>query len=193
MRRFGFLRQRIEKNVEDKGQIVLLAGLFFSVFLAVLLMAQLQLEEIRASNTYMEDALAASGLACALVDIREYGRSHRLVIPDPIAAYGRYCVALQANLGLDETWECGNRHLIRGKVTVVDYCVFNVRGDLVTTHRLQNGIWTTQEGRLGTVSAPNGQVIERTGVYGEISYPYQGVFGNIIQARHGKLVDIVGE
>ena len=61
--------QRKIDGREDAGQTGLCVGLFFLVFLAVLLISQLQLEQIRASDDYLQDALAASGLAalCARI------------------------------------------------------------------------------------------------------------------------------
>lgn len=177
----------------DEGQIGFCVSLFFLLFLSVLLTAQLQLEQVRASDAYLQDALAASGLACALIDIREYGSTHEVRIPDVQEAYRQYCRSLRANLGLDENWNCANRNMISGTVRLENYIVYNVRGDQVEIHRISQGREETARGRLGTVRAPNGQIIEHTGIYSEISYPLEGVLGLNVQARKGKLVDIVGE
>lgn len=177
----------------DAGQIGFCVSLFFLLFLAVLLAAQLQLEQVRASDAYLQDALAASGLACALIDIREYGSTHEVRILDVQGAYRQYCRSLRANLGLDENWQCANRHLISGTVRLENYTVYNVRGDEVEIHSINYGREETAKGRLGAVRAPNGQIIEHTGIYSEISYPLKGVLGLTVQARKGKLVDIVGE
>lgn len=183
-------RQKTEKS--DDGQITLVTGMFFTLFLAVLLVSQLQIEMFRASSAYLEDALAASGLASALIDAREYGYSHVVWIPDANAAYEKYLVALKGNLGLDENWEGHNKNLISGKVVVENYTVYNVRGETVEVCILKDGREERSSGRLGEVYAPSGQMISHTGVYGEISYPVQGLFGMVVQARKGKLVDIVG-
>lgn len=177
----------------DEGQIGFCVSLFFLLFLSVLLAAQLQLEQVRASDAYLQDALAASGLACALIDIREYGSTHEVRIPDVQEAYRQYCISLRANLGLDENWNCANRNMISGIVRLENYIVYNVQGDQVEIHRISQGREETARGRLGAVQAPNGQIIEHTGIYSEISYPLKGVLGLNVQARKGKLVDIVGE
>lgn len=184
--------QRKIDGREDAGQTGLCVGLFFLVFLAVLLISQLQLEQIRASDDYLQDALAASGLASALVDIREYGRTHMIRIGDNRASYEQYCDSLRANLGLDENWECGNRRLISGRVKVENYTIYNVKDGQVTLCRMDRGGEEISVGTLGVLRAPNGQLIERTSVYSEISYPLKGLFGWTVQARKGKLVDIVG-
>ena len=196
LKKNGCQRQSIEKDVREgmeDGQITIFAGLFYTLFFAVVLSGYLQMEMIRSSSGYLEDALAASGLAAALVDVREYGISHALRIRDAQESYEQYCVSLKANLGLDENWECNNKRLISGKVTLENYTIYNVTGDQVEYCRLDAGKQEWHTGRLGQVLAPNGQVVEKTGTYGEISYPYRGLWGLIVQARKGKLVDVVGE
>ena len=191
-RKKEFLLQRI-KTCVDPGQSTLCVGLFFILFLSVLLVSHLQMEMFRSSSDYMEDALAASGLASALIDIREYGKTHVVNIPDTNAAYERYCQCLKDNLGLADNWEAGNRKLITGKVKVENYSVFNVTGTNVEIWRMDRETVEHSTGRLGEVRAPNGQVIQYTSIYSEISYRVQGVFDIQIDARKGKLVDIVGK
>ena len=192
LRKRGFLLQSI-KEVKDEGQSTLCLGLFFVLFLSVLLMSYLQMEMIRSSSRYMEDALAASGLASALIDVREYGSTHVVRIPDGTEAYDQFCRSLRTNLGLDENWECHNRRLISGQVRIENYTIYNVSGERVEACRLDQGREEWSVGKMGEVRAPNGKLVERTGVYGEISYPVKGILGVLVMARKGKLVDIVGE
>ena len=192
LKRPEFPRQSIESNA-DPGQITLLTGLFLMTFFAVLLISYLQMEMIRSSSRYLEDALAASGLAAALIDLEEYGKSHELRIWDARLSREQYCSSLKANLALDENWECENKGLISGPVTLEEYVIYNISGETVEYCRLENGRQEWLSGGLGQVRAPNGQVVERTGVYGEISYHLRGIWGLEIPARKGKLVDVVGE
>ena len=191
MRKRGFLRQNT-KACRDEGQVTLVTGLFFILFFSVLSVSFFQMEMIRSSSRYMEDALAASGLACALIDVREYGSTHVLKIQNGRESYEIYCKALKANLGLDDAWESHNHKLISGVVQVEAFYVYNVLGESVDYCRLDDGREEWMHGSLGEVSAPNGQVVEKTGVYGEISYPLKGIWGLKVQARKGKLVDVVG-
>ena len=192
MKKRRFPRRSIE-NVRDEGQVTPCLGLFLVLFLSTLLVSYLQMEMIRSSSRYLEDALAASGLASALIDVREYGSTHVVRIPDGTAAYERYCGALRANLGLDEKWECENGKLISGQVKLENYTIYNVSGERVEACRLDRGREEWFGGKKGEIYAPNGQLVERTGVYGEISYPVKGILGLTVTARKGKLVDIVGE
>ncbi len=175
-----------------EGKVEWTAGLFFLLFLGIFLCAQLQIESYRATALYLEDALAASNLASAVIDIREYGISNAVRIADPQAAYERYEAALKENLGLDENWECANQGLITGPVNVEDYIVYNVREDVVTAwHVEENGTVWEEKGVLGKFCSPEGIPVEATGVYSELSFPVKGFLGVTVEARKGKLVDIV--
>jgi hypothetical protein len=152
------------------------------------------MEIFESSAQYMEDALAASNLASAVIDVEEYGISHRVRIPDAGEAYERYKTALAGNLNLDGAWESENRSLISGTVRVVEYTVYNVSGNDVEVASFdEDGLLTEWTEQLGSARASNGKQIENTGVYSEITYPVEGMLGVSTQARKGKLVDIVGE
>lgn len=167
-------------------------GLFFLLFLGILLCTRLQIEGYRSTALYLEDALAASNLASAVIDIQEYGISHTLRIADPAAAYVLYEEALKENLSLDENWECSNRSLISGPVIVEEYIVYNVKDGLVTIcHVGRNGQIREETGVSGEVRSPDGILIESTSVYSEISFPVEGFLGIMVEARKGKLADIV--
>ena len=178
---------------KSKGQIGVFCGLFLILFLAIVLCANLQVESFQASALYLEDALAASNLASAVIDLREYGISHVVKIEDPMGAYRIYCDAVKGNLGLNEQWEGSNIALISGPVIVETYIIYNVRGYMVTVHTVDNtGRLYSWQGLRGAVTAPNGQTVEYTGVYSEISFPVKSSFGMEVRAHKGKLVDIVG-
>ena len=186
-----------QRNIrkKDSGQAEWVTGLFWMLFLVILLGAKLQIASWHTTGMYMEDALAASNLASALIDIREYGRTHKVWIPSAEQAYSIYLEALRDNLQLDGQWECENKALISGKVEVVDYVIYNVERDTVIAERVgANGTVTESfRGVKGVLTAPDGSVIEHTGVYSEIAFPVQGLWGIVVRAHKGKLVDVVAE
>ena len=196
MRKKEFLLPKINLSLgfhRREGLIGFISGLFLVLFLAIVLCANLQVESFQASSLYLEDALAASNLASAVIDPEEYGISHVVKIEDPLAAYRLYCDAVKGNLGLNDRWEGSNQALISGPVTVESYIIYNVQGDGVTVHAVDStGQLYSRQGLLGAVTAPKGQKVEYTGVYSEISFPVKGSFGMEVRARKGKLVDIVG-
>lgn len=177
----------------ERGQVEWVTGLFFLLFLGVLLCAMLQVEIFRSSSRYLEDALALSNLASAVIDVEEYGISHRLVISDPAQAYERYKAAVKENMNLNEKWECPAVGIISGPVNIVNYTVYNVSGNDVEVSCFDgNGVLTRWTETLGSAAAPNGLPIEATGVYSEITYRVDGLLGFSGEARKRKLVDVVG-
>lgn len=175
----------------ESGQIGWTVGLWLILFMGCLLCALVQMDAVRSSAQYLEDALAASNLAAAVIDIEEYGISHRLWISDLQAARRRYEEAVKGNLGLDENWECGNRSLISGPVSVVNFTVYNVNGSLVEIDAFDEaGVLSHTQGSLGQVRAPNGVTVESTGIYSELRYRIKGFLGLEIRACKGKLADI---
>lgn len=185
-------KKRFLPQNTESGQVGWTAGLFFLLFLGVLLCALLQMEIFRSSSRYLEDALAMSNLASALVDVEEYGISHRLLIRDPAQAYERYQEAVKGNLNLNERWECPALEMVSGPVNIVDYTVYSVSGnDVMVSHFDENGLMSQWEDSLGSATAPNGIPIQSTGVYSEITYLVKGLFGIEVEAHKGKLVDVV--
>lgn len=194
LRREGCRPQNIRNTAMTgrAGQVQWTVGLFFLLFLAVILCAALQMELYRTAALYLEDALAASNLASAVVDLEEYGISHQILIKDPEAAYERYRQALRGNLNLDDAWNGQAGSLIQGAVRIVDYRVYNVSGGDVSIYRYDgNGVMTMESGILGSVAAPNGVLIESTSVYSEAAFRVRGLFGVEVEAHKGKLADII--
>lgn len=185
-----YLQRKISLH-KEAGQVEWVLGCFFLLFLAIILCAELQMDAYRAAALYLEDALAASNLASAVIDLEEYGTTHAILVEDPIAAYECFCTAVKGNLQLNENWESENRTLISGSVNVVNYTIYNVKDQLVTVYEVNPGGGVQEwQGTLGSVTAPNGILIETTGIYSEITFSVDG-FGGVTTAHKGKLVDIV--
>lgn len=190
LRKSGFPRQNIEKT--EPGQLEWITGLFFMLFLGILLCGILQLDMFRASAAYLEDALAASNLASAVIDVEEYGISHSILIRNPEEAYEIYQSALRGNLNLSGEWECPAGGLIGRKVSVLNYTVYNVKEGMVEIyHYDEDGQMSYSGGSVGSVYAPDGKLIESTSVYSEVTYPVKGIMGVEAQAHKSNLADIV--
>lgn len=166
--------------------------MYMFLFILVMLVAVFQLYIYRSVKTFVEDALAASNLASAVVDIREYGISHNIIISDPADAYELYQDALKINMNLDNQWNYTDQTIISGEVEILDYIVYNVREtDVEISYFGQNQYQETVADGLGNVTAPNGMTIESTSVYSRITFPVEGIFGIHAVAEKDKLVDIV--
>ena len=98
-------KEYLQRKTRERGQASWVLGLFLILFLAILLCMQLQVALYRESAMYMEDALALSNLASAVINIEEYGITQKVLITDPEQAYERYCHALRENL------EIGRAHV----------------------------------------------------------------------------------
>ena len=189
------LQPRIDGRwCRQSGQVQWVFGLFMILLLAILCGARLKEMQFRTTSQYVEDALAASNLASAIIDVEEYGRSHIVRIDDTNHAFHRYRQALKENLNLDENWMCANPSFISGPVSIAKYVIYNVEGSQVTWISVnENNSRILGQDRLGQVYAPNGKRIEDTSIYSEICFTVNGVFENKIYATKDNLVDIVGE
>ena len=187
------LQQKI--NHKDSGQTEWVIGMFFILILSVVLYTQLRIASFQVTGMYLEDALAASDLASALIDVEAYGKTRKVWIPDAQASYQIYREAVRENLGLDEAWVCTDSTLIDGQVEIADYVIYNVDGNLVTMQRLDasGNICEQYTAARRSMRAPNGLPIEKTGIYSEIRFPVRGPFGITFWAHKGKLVDIAVE
>ena len=75
---------------------------------------------------------------------------------------------------------------------MVNFTVYNVDEENVEVYSFdENGVMYSGTGTLGSVRAPNGVMVESTGIYSEIVYRVKGFPGIETDAHKGKLVDIV--
>lgn len=163
------------------------------LFFIILVMVCMQLSLFRDTSTYVEDSLAASNLASAVIDIQEYGRTHNIIIAEPYHAYEIYQKALKDNLVLNDNWECPGKAAITGRIEILSYIIYNITGnkvDIYSYGKDGTGHSTILNG-LGTVKAPNGQTIQSTSVYSKVAFPVDGIMGVHVDAKKDKLVDVV--
>lgn len=168
--------------------------MYLLIFLVLVFALQMQLYLFVITGTIMEDALAASGLASAVIDVREYGMSHIIQIASPDAAYQLYREALKQNLGLGDLWEPERQTPLIRAVLPKQYIIYNVKKDDIEIYSYdENGecsSWTEYDG-LGRVKAPDDTLIESTSVYSRVGFEVQGMLGLTVYAQKEKTVDIV--
>lgn len=176
----------------ESGQVDMVVAMFF--FLLVLLGALFQFKVVSymAAGAYVEDALAASDLASALIDVEEYGRTHEVRISDPADAFEIYRDALQYNLALDEAGCSAKTELLAGKVQIRQYIVYNVRETEVqiTGYDGQGNCILQEKGIAGTVRTPDGTPVEHTTIYSRVSFQVMGILDSVIETEKEKSVDI---
>lgn len=176
----------------ENGQVGWIAGYWFLVFLALLLCACTQLAIYKSSVHYIEDGLAASNLAASVMDVVTYGKTGEIIIDDETAAYDRFCDALKANLNLDENWKSNNSERIRGAVQVEEVIIYCVQNRTIHASIYRQGTYVGKmDYPLGSVSAPNGKIIESTGIYSRVSCKVKGYLGAELAICREQLSDIV--
>lgn len=175
----------------ESGQIGWAVSLWFLLFLGILLICSLQTEVYRSAAVRLEDTLAASNLAAAVIDLEEYGTTHEVLIRDPEEAFARYQEAVKGNLGLNEAWENSEIEWLQGPVKVERFLVYNVTKQGTFVYEMNGaGKMGTGAKRTGVVTAPNGKMVEHTGIYSELSFQTSGLFDLSIKGHKGILVDV---
>lgn len=184
----------MRRRKKEEGKLEVLWGMYLIFFLVILLMVQMQVNTFAVISSVTEDALAASNLASAVIDVREYGQTGRIKVIDPDTAYELYREALRENLDLDENWENGSPGMIAGTVEVEEYTIYEVKDrDVIIYTRGKEGIFRiyTQTQALGQIYTPDGKKVESAAIYSRISFPVKGIFGILQMTRKEKTVDIV--
>lgn len=169
----------------------------FSIYLlilaAVLILCIFRMELLSAVRRRTEDALVSANLAAALIDLEAYDEEERAVITEERKAYGRYLKTLKENLCLNQEMFPVNDRLIRGKVIVEVFQIFNVSGnDVEQLDFTEDGMVNRLRisGGKGIVQTPNGKTVEYTSIYSRIGFYIRGLFGQTVYVTKDNCVDI---
>ena len=158
------------------------------VLLLVVVLFGFRTTEYVITSACVEDALAASNLASAVIDLEEYGRTHTIWVKDPQSAFLLFKEALCYNLQLDEYLNTTNREVIAGKVSVLDYIIYNVTIYSLDEKGLLRGMRTCKTGETMT---PDGVMVESTTIYSKVSFSVKGLGEQTYEATKEKSIDIV--
>lgn len=194
-KRKGCPRQRISLLSKQSGQIGICEGMFLCMIVLVAVLFQVKLLQYHAVSAFVEDSLAASNLASAVIDVEEYGRTHNILVETPESAFYRYWEALIYNLKLDENLYSTNNEVICGKVDILSFQVFNVIGDTVWRYRFDEGGRLLDKVALDleTTYLPDGNKLETTSVYSKVGFHVMGLGGETVYGTKEKSVDIKRE
>ncbi len=171
----------------------MIMGLFYVLMILVVILFGFRITQYMLISATVEDALAASNLASAVIDIKEFGKSHTIQIQDPENAFLLYREALCHNLHLDEYLNTTNQELLASKVTIEEYIVYNVSDALAEIYILDESgqIRRYETATVGQVFTPDGVCVETTTIYSRIAFQVKGFFDQKIAANKEKSVDIV--
>lgn len=169
-----------------------MVGMMLFLILLVAILFGFRISQYMVTAAGVEDALAASNLASAVIDLEEYGKSHRILIPDAEAAFQTFREALCCNLGLDEYLNTSNRDFLAAPVEIKSYIIYNVRDEVVETFTMDgDGRLLTQEsGTKGMVFTPDNVCVETTTIYSRVGFWVEGLMGQTFYGEKEKSIDI---
>lgn len=171
----------------------MITGMFYVLMVLVVVLFGFRMTQYVITSAVVEDALAASNLASAVIDIKEYGKNHEVYIQDPEEAFLLYREALCHNLQLDEYLNTTNADILASKVSIEEYTVYNVSGELVEIFVMDESglVQEYRTGNVGQTFTPDGVLVETTTVYSRIAFRVKGLLEQTIPARKEKSIDIV--
>lgn len=179
-------------KIKEFGQADIVVGMMMFLILLVAILFSFRISQYMVTAAGVEDALAASNLASAVIDLKEYGQNHVICIPDTEAAFGSFREAFCYNLGLDEQLNTSNRALFSAPVEIKEYIIYNVRGEQVEISVLDGeGRCLSQGfGIRGEVFTPDNICVETTTIYSRVGYWVEGLMGQEFYGEKEKSIDI---
>ena len=179
-------------RLKSDGQVDIVVGMFLFIVLVVTILFGFRTTQYMVTAACVEDALAASNLASAVIDLEEYGKTHMIRIPEVEPAFWSYREALCRNLGLDENLNTTNKELISSQVEIKEYIVYNVQGEAVETYCLDGTgkLQSQWSGKKGEVFTPDNVCVETTTIYSRIGFWVEGLMGQEIYAEKENSIDI---
>lgn len=188
-------RQRISQyglRAKHVGSVDIVSGMMLFCMLVLIIFFAFRMTQYMVTAAKVEDALAASNLASALVDVEEYGKSHRIRIADGERAFQIYRDALQSNMNLDQELYSTNHEFVLGQVQIKEYIVYNVLDEEVDIQVYDgNGVLISVTiGNKGEIFTPDRICVENTTIYSRIGFQVAGLAGHTISGEKEKSIDI---
>ena len=177
-------------KIRHTGMVDFFVGLLAVFIVSLVMIVCLKISHFMIAGAYVEDALAASNLASALIDVEAYGRDHTLWISDPQGAYEIYREALAVNLQLDEDGRSFQRELLEGPVGIKEYIIYNVKDGQVTIYELDDNGMMQETTAVSEAYTPDGVAVESTTIYSRIHFGVRGFGQQYIEAEKEKSVDV---
>lgn len=176
----------------SRAQVEIIMSMFAFLLVLFVMIFGWKISLFMVTGAYVEDALAASNLASALIDPLEYGKSYTLQIKDTEQAFRIYREALSVNLSLDEEGNSFQKELLSEPVKILSYIVYNVVDDRVEISSFdgRGNLVSIHTEKPGEARTPDGIPVETTTVYSAVSFAVQGIGDQIIRVRKEKSVDI---
>ncbi len=187
--------RRIDVCRKSQGKIGICVGMYFCIIIVLVVLFQGKLLQYQVIGTFVEDSLASSNLASAVIDVKEYGRSHNILIESPEGAFNRYREALIYNLQLNSDLGCKDEEVLCGKFEILSYQIFNVIDDTVEVCRFEGDgrLLGIENVSLEQAYLPDGKKVETTSIYSKVGFYMRGLGDKRVYVTKEKTVDIKGE
>lgn len=185
------IKNRLQ-NSKREGMIGLVISMFFLLMVLVLAIYLVYLLSIVQIGATVEDALVASELSGALIDIERFGKTGEIMIEDTDRSYAFFYESLKNNLCLDVNGNSSMEELNCGPVSILDFRVYNVSGEEVfeIVYDGKGRKIGENTGRLGEMKTPDNKEIVSSTIYGKIGFYVKGMNSTVIYGEKEKTVDI---
>ena len=195
-KKYGPPQQRIKKihlHGKQRASVDVVAGMMFFLILVLTVFFCFRITQYMITAAGVEDALAASNLASAVIDLEEYGKSNRIYIADHKKAFQTFRESLICNLKLDDELYTTNKNFLLGQVYIEEYRIYNVQEEQIEimVFNNQGDIISSSFGKKGEVSTPDNVTVETTTIYSKITYSVEGLAGQLLVGKKEKSIDIV--
>lgn len=194
--KFGCQQQRNSKRIvvkKETANVDMIAGTMLFLILVLTIFFGFRMTQYMITAAGVEDALAASNLASAVINLEEYGKTHEVFIEDVSKAFQLFREALIYNLKLDENLNTTNSDFLLGQVLIKEYRIYNVRDEQVEIWVL-NDLGETISytlGKVGDINTPDNVCVESTTIYSRIEYQVAGLADRTLIGVKEKSIDIV--
>lgn len=129
------------------------------------------------------------------IDIKKAGNIDKVyVITDKKKAYDTFMKYLKINMNLNDNLDLKDTGVIKGKVNVKEFIIYNVENDIVDVCTFNSyGSYTEEKKEKKDVKTPNGTSVINTTVHTTISFPVEGLLGEISEREVSVDTDLVKE
>ena len=176
---------------KDKGLIEYSLSLIFLMICIFVVLLVFSYRRSIVERYFVEDGLAASTLASAVIDTDIYGETEELIISNTDMAYITFKQTLKTNLGLDDNYLPLNRTLMESAVDIREFRIYNVKEGIIT-ETLYDASGNKQVQVLGgSAQTPNGKEVESTTVYSKIEFDVKGYMDHMQRQTMEYCADVV--
>lgn len=162
---------------KDNGGVSMPINLLFVfLFIVILFWIIIDYQRLQYLSNQITDVLTDAMLGAGTLtedDAYLLGLEDKIMLTNPKENYSTFQEILKKELDLTNTYEYTRNEMIRGKVNIEEFIVYNVDGPDVyqyTFYDLENYTLTEYPHGQGVVTAPNGMPVINTSLYTEISF-----------------------